>query len=369
MRFIDNYDFLALLNEKKQEIYRITKDGIQETSQFKRLSILLTETRRKYAEKDDRLIIIEKDELLKLCVDADEKVRILFTAPDFLTNRIVYINHDLIIIQKNNDALPSSNIDARHYYENLSKEGFVVFQITTDATLNFFIDGEDFGEGVFYSNDTRRSYEQLKTIDQLEEVLDKYRIHLTQQDTYLKFFVHKYGLLALKKIMDDKSSDKDFVANHKHLLNNKPEELFREDLRFFLKQNMKVHVNREELLDNLDRLDIQLLDEEGRDLYLMEIKWVGESINDKGSGISTRFDAKPRINPDAVEQVLDYIQQLLKEEKNIKYGYLVVFDARKDDQEDTGVGISEETLSEEKRKYYHRFKKFNDFRVKNINPR
>lgn len=369
MRFLDNYEFLALLNEKKQEICKITKDGVQETSQFKRLSVLLTETRRKYAEKDDRLILIEKEELFNLCADTDDRVRLLFASPDFLTNRIVYINRDLDIIQKNNDALPSANIEARRYYENLSKEGFVVFQVAPDATLNYFIDGEDFGDGVFYSNDTRKSYEQLKTIDQLEDVLDKYRIHLTQQDTYLKFFVHKSGLLALKRILNDKSSDKDFVINHKHLLNNKPEELFREDLRFFLRQNMRVHICREELLDNLDRLDIQLLDEEGRDLYLIEIKWVGESVNDKGSGVSTKFDAMPRINPDAVEQVVGYIQQLLIEDKNLKCGYLIVFDARKEDMEDTGIGISEDTVTEEMRKYYFRFKKLKDFRVKNINPR
>ncbi len=133
---------------------------------------------------------------------------------------------------------------------------------------------------------------------------------------------------------------------------------------------MKVVVTREVTLENLDRLDIELTDEDGRDLYFIEIKWVGECIGANGAEISrTKYDAKPRIQPNAVKQVVEYIDQLLTEKENLKIGYLAVFDARKEDLPDTGVDITSADVPEDLRKHFHRFVKLKDFRVKNENPR
>ena len=132
---------------------------------------------------------------------------------------------------------------------------------------------------------------------------------------------------------------------------------------------MKVFVYREVVLENLERLDIELMDEGGNDLYFIEIKWVGESIGPQGDSIGTSYNASPRINPDAVKQVLNYIRELLNENKNFKIGYLAVFDARKNDLPDTGEGISENDVPKDLIEYFPRFIKLPDFRVKNINPR
>ena len=222
---------------------------------------------------------------------------------------------------------------------------------------------------MFYTLEAQSRYEELKPIEQLEKVLDEYRVNLTHQDTYLKFFVPKAGLRALRISMKSTENEKTFLEDYKHLLNNKPEELFREDMREYIKQHMRVVVSREVMLEDLDRLDIVLTDEMGSDLYFIEVKWVGESIHNNGQKLGTEYKASPRIRPEAIKQVLGYIDNLLAEKKNVKIGYLAVFDARKEDKVDTGRGIKETDYPENLKKHFPRFLKLPDFRIKNINPR
>ena len=371
MRFTGNPDFKRLLDEKKQDIVQRTNDGVQETAQFQRLRSLLAESRRKNEERDFRLILISKADLANLCFDADVRVAELFSNPTFLTNRTLYVDSELAILNYNNDPFPAENNDARRLFASLSvtDAAWVVFHIAPYATINYFINGKDYGDGVFYTLVAQNSYEERKTIESLQEVLDEYRIKLTNQDTYLKFFVTKAGLRALHALTKSKQDIDTFISSNKHVLNNRPEYLFQNDIRNYIQQHMKVVVSREVMLEDLDRLDIELTDEGGNDLYFIEIKWLGESINPAGDTIATEFKATPRIKPDAVSQVVGYIDELLKENKNIKIGYLAVFDARKDDLPDSGLDISETDVPEEIRQHYPRFIKLPDFRVKNENPR
>lgn len=369
MRFSDNPEFKRLLDEKKRDIVQRTSDGVQEMESFQRLLSLLIQCRRKIEDNDFRLILISKPDLTQLCSDADIKSLNLFRHTAFLTNRTVFVDANLTILNSNNDPFPTGDNNARRYFASLTENDIVAFHIAPNATVNYFIDGKDYGDGIFYTREAQNSYEELKTIDKLSDVLDGYRIHLSLQDTYLKFFVTKAGLRALHSLAYDEDEERVFLSEHKHLLNNKPEELFREDIRNYIKQHMKVVVTREVTLENLDRLDIELTDEGGQDLYFIEIKWVGESIGPNGDRITTVYDSHPRIRPDAVEQVVRYIDQLLEENQNVKLGYLAVFDARKDDLPDTGEGISENDVPEELRRCFPRFVKLKDFRVKNENPR
>ncbi|MBR4560670.1 MAG: hypothetical protein IKO23_01990 [Bacteroidales bacterium] len=368
-RFTGNEEFKHMLDSRKQDILQRTSDGVQETPQFQRLFSILAECRRKNEERDFRLILISNDDLSNLCSDAAEKAHSLFRHPVFLTNRTVYVDAQLSIRNCNNDPFPIGENNARRYFASLTNEGLVAFHIAPNATVNYFIQGRDYGDGVFYTREALLSYEERKTIEHLENVLDDYRIHLTHQDAYLKFFVDKTGLRALHALTNSSEHIDAFISANKHVLKNKPEYLFQEDIRNYINQHMRVVVTREVVLENLDRLDIELTDQGGNDLYFIEIKWVGESIGPNNDSIPTKFDAQPRIRPNAVRQVAGYIDQLLKENKNIKYGYLAVFDARKEDLDDTGKDITETDLPEGLRKHYPRFVKLKDFRVKNVNPR
>lgn len=370
-KFSNNRTFKQLLDEKKQDILQRTNDGVQESPQFQQLISLLSECRRKNKETDFRLVIISKSDLLRLSSDAEVKVSNLFKNKIFLTNRMVYVDFDFSVIDSNNGLFPAKNNEARRYFASISNtdDEWIVFHIAPNATINYFINGKDYGDGVFYTLEEQENYEQLKGVNQLQDVLDEYRISLTYQNTYLKFFVPRSGLCALYKLMGSGETEATFVSKHKYLLNNKPELLFHEDLRNYIMQHMKVFVLREVVLENLDRLDIELIDEGGNDLYFIEVKWVGTSIHKDGNKFGTAYEATPRIKPDAVNQVVRYICKLFEAKENIKIGYLAVFDARKDDLPDTGDGISEADVPEELREYYPRFVKLKDFRVKNENPR
>lgn len=63
------------------------------------------------------------------------------------------------------------------------------------------------------------------------------------------------------------------------------------------------------------------------ELYFIEIKWLEISINDDGSGFSTKYiDSRAG---DGVTQTLEYIEELMNtSEKSLRHGYLVVYDAR-----------------------------------------
>ena len=369
-RFSNDAVFKQFLEEKKVEILQRTSDGVQETQQFQLLLSIFAECRRANKERDYSLIIISKDDMSRISDEASNNAQTLFKNRVFLTNRTVYVDANFEVINCNNDPFPADNNDTRRYFSSLSEDGqFVVFLISPEAIINYFIDGHDYGGGLFYTREAQKNYERLRSIDQLTDVLKDYRTRLTHQNTYLKFFVPKEELHALYKLIHPKETESEFVKNHKHLLHNKPEELFREDLRTYIKEHMRVVVTREVMLEDLDRLDIELTDEIGNDLYFIEIKWVGESIGAKGNELGVKYDATPRIKPDAVRQVVGYIDELLTDNQNIKVGYLAVFDARKDDKPDTGIDITENVLPEELRKHYPRFVKLPDFRVKNINPR
>lgn len=369
-RFSNDAAFKQLLDEKKVEIQQRASDGVQGTQQFQLLLSIFAECRRANEERDYRLILISKDDMSRIRDDASNKAQTLFKSRLFLTNRTVYIDANFEVINSNNDPFLVDNNDTRRYFTSLSEDGqFVVFLISPEAIINYFIDGHDYGGGLFYTREAQKNYEQLRSIEQLTDVLNDYRIRLTHQDTYLKFFVPKEELHALYKLIHPKGTESEFVKNHKHLLHNKPEELFREDMRTYIKEHMRVVVAREVMLEDLDRLDIELTDEIGNDLYFIEIKWVGDSMGATGDKFGVSYDASPRIKPDAVRQVVGYIDKLLTDNQNIKVGYLAVFDARKDDKPDTGIDITENILPEELRKHYPRFVKLPDFRVKNINPR
>lgn len=129
----------------------------------------------------------------------------------------------------------------------------------------------------------------------------------------------------MKKDLNSMVGEEQFIKDHCHLLNNKPEDRLRENLRHFLNMRLKATLlTKEYILANFNRLDIFILDESGTELYLIEVKWVGECISAEGKKISkTSFD-ETDINPKAVIQSVKYLKQLHYEKQSkppIKYPY------------------------------------------------
>lgn len=169
---------------------------------------------------------------------------------------------------------------------------------------------------IFYSRMDMMKYREKKDISKIKEVMENYSCqHVTQQVNYMCFFADNS---ALRQI------DSKLVS--RNILRNKPEHYMRDQLCQYLTDNMKYTFTIEpELGQSKRELDIYF-DVSG-ELYFIEIKWLGVSINDQGTGLSTSYtDARARSG---VTQTLEYIEELLNtSEKSLRHGYLVIYDAR-----------------------------------------
>lgn len=359
--------FKKFLKEKESAIHIRTEDGIQETDNFKDLHRCLVTYHNERPINDYTALLISKEEINSITVNYSEKLFSCLDSQDCISNNHLLFDRNLDLISFERKEIKDNN-EARKYYLELSKD-YCVFLINP-KDVHYFVDGKDIGETIFFTPDALKTYNELKDITKIVELFDEYRQHLTNRDNYSKFFASKSSKSSLCKHLNDNPDAKDyeeFLNLHKQLLENKPEDRFREDLRMFLVKNLKANVlSKEYILENFKRLDIFINDDFG-ELYLIEVKWVGVSIHHKGQKIGTSYDASD-INPAAVIQSVNYIKQLSDESKNIKIGYLAVFDARYEDLPDTLENFDENNLEESLKKFHKRFIKIKDFRVLNTHP-
>ncbi|NAS18064.1 hypothetical protein GND98_009315, partial [Clostridium butyricum] len=126
---------------------------------------------------------------------------------------------------------------------------------------------------------------------------------------------------------------------HKHVLNkyNKllfaaPEERFQNRLVRYLKNNCEDTIQDEVRNADKDRYDVWILTEDKK-LFVIEIKWLGQSINVEGK-ISSKYDGSRFL--DGAYQLKEYVDSsdtyssLFKDIKIYK-GILLVYDAREND--------------------------------------
>lgn len=371
-----NYDFggeefKSQLKQKSNEIGERLSNTIIDSPNFLLLRNLLKAASDNYRVNDYHCLTISETDFLRLPEDMDEKVAALFKEPVFIKHYHVEIGQDFSILS-NDDSVPShNNNEVRRYYTELSKNRIVIFLFTSGQDVNYFVGGIDGGNNIFYTKEEADSYIKKKKANELENVLEDYRVHLRQRDTYEKFFITKSMLNILyESLKIAKKNEKSFKKENGYLLFNKPESRFRDDLYFYLKSEMQAIINREDFQDDENRLDISVMDNFGTGIYLLEIKWIGKSISADDKGFGTEFSPTPHKVAEWVNQTVGYIKQKSDEHANIKNGYLVVFDARLNDiTTDYDQMISVNVLEEDLKPFFYRFKKINDFRVKNTTPR
>lgn len=364
----NNESFKNFLREKENQIHLRTSSNLQENENFKKLLNLLVTYRSEKPITSITAIMFNHSEIENLCSDPKNLLFNTLDSHQALTNNHLLLDRNLVILSSERKVL-ISNSSARDFYSEVSQDVCVFLLSREDVT--YFIDGKPIGDAIFFTLDALTSYNELKDISRLFEIFEEYKIHLRERDAYSKFFVSKTGKKSLHKHLEingkTKLSENGFLNSCKQLLRNKPEDSFREDLRYFLRQKLKAKLlGKEYILDNFRRLDIFILDELG-ELYLIEVKWVGISIHSSGQKIGTEFKAAD-INPDAIKQSVDYIKELYQKNQVIKIAYLVVFDARESNLPDTGLNFDENEISADDKKFYSRFKKVDDFRVINYVP-
>lgn len=367
-RFSQNANFKDLLKRNQYAIVEAALNGLESTDKFKLMLSLIKAMCDKYQNNGFIYIVISEEDLQNLTNDADNAIEQLFINPSFIQHRHVVIDSNFNIKDVNDECLNNNN-ETRRLFTEMSKGGVIVFMLSPEGIINYFVNGRDGGDSIFYESSTLHSFIRKQPISELQNVLEEYRKRLKIRGVYSKFFVEKSHLKSLRTDIGSELSEDQFIEANKQLLRNSPEDCFRDDLRMFLKEKLKVFfVQKEFMLESLKRLDIAMIDEDGEGLYFIEVKWVGTSVHHLGKKIGTTYNAKPDIVPNAFKQSVAYITELLAEEKDFKLGYLAVFDARDEELPDTGKGMSIDQIPEEHRPAYYRHIKLDDFRVVNEHP-
>ena len=360
-------DFKDLLKSKEYLIINQATNNIIESNEYKILFGNIRTLTKDNAFRGSKVILIKETLLPSITTIDNDSINKLFSNATFATSDIIEINSDFEIIDFIRERLPYSNNEARKLFIKLSQEGYLVFHLI-DIYINTFITGQEFPESNFLSLEEKNKVLEKKDISQLNDVIESYRERLKDQPVYCKFFISKSHLTSYHKDISSTEDLNKFIKSNANILNNKCEDKFREDLRVFLKDNLIVNVIvKEYILESKKRLDIFLVDEYGVNFYLIEVKWVGESINSEGKAVSTTYNEKD-INPKAVTQTLKYLEELDNKGENIVRAYLVVFDARKEELGDTVENFDISKLDAIQQKHYRKFEKIKDLRVKNFHP-
>lgn len=230
-------------------------------------------------------------------------------------NNLVQINNKGIVI--NSTFIDNSCSLIKEQLISKSKNFYVFF--FGEEGITRYINGvacED--KNIFYSQEDRIKYKRKKDISQLHEVIQTYSdSYVSQQVNYMCFLADNPTLKQLP------NGDKLVTKN---VLKNRPEHYMRDQLRQYLTDNMQyTFLIEPELGQSKRELDIYV--EVKGSWYFIEIKWLGTSINDSGTGLSQTYsNARAR---EGVTQSLEYIEELTKtQEIVLRYGYLAIFDAR-----------------------------------------
>lgn len=194
--------------------------------------------------------------------------------------------------------------------ETLSKDS-LVYQWTQDAEISdqFMIKGAlvPYGQEQCPNG---LSYFAQKTYKDLEEALIYYRDNI--------------ALNAKQKNLQEA------LCHNRLFFKNAPESLLQEALCEFLMSTLRdrATVKREENVDISHPVDLRITFKSTNHMALIEIKWLGRSLNAGHTGVSANYDS-PRANAGA-KQLVDYIDKNIESfSGSITSGYLVVYDLRR----------------------------------------
>lgn len=123
-----------------------------------------------------------------------------------------------------------------------------------------------------------------------------------------------------------------WYSEHRVLLANKPERFMRRSLAQHLKSTLRDHeaieVREEQIVDESHPVDIKVSWSLPHRIALIEVKWLGDSVNEQETGISATYrDARAK---EGAKQLVDYLDANKPHAPtHVTLGYLVVFDGRR----------------------------------------
>ncbi|MEK8127863.1 hypothetical protein WMW72_08130 [Paenibacillus filicis] len=318
----DDPSFLDEINAKAEDLLIQMKNGILNNPKFKILKMRNFE--KLWQNRVNKnllfsLLIKECDiDLINLKDINKNFEQEIFEA--LRTTNIIEVNNVLQITDQRSQHFRTS-AEAKQFYKASSRDGYVVIFFGKEG-VDYFIRGENLGElNLFYCTEDLTRFSEKKDMSQILEVLKSYeQTHLTNQSEYMVFFADNSTLRRI---------DQSLIK--RNILKNKPEKFMRDHLKNFLNERMR-HTFGIEIELSASKRELDIFTEVNGEFYFFEIKWLGQSISDCGTKLSTSYgDARAR---EGVTQTLEYIDELLTTMgNNVRAGYLVLFDARDDKQE------------------------------------
>lgn len=303
-----------LLSQVKNDIFNNPKFRILKMRHFEKLWQNRTNKKMLFS-----ILILESD---ILNIDF-RNINAKFEQEIFQTiksNNIIQVDNALNIAESQNMSFKSS-ADAKNFYKSSSRDGFVVIFFGQEG-IDYFIRGENIGElNFFFCTEDLTRFAEKKDISQIYDVINSYeQIHLSNQSEYMVFFADNSTLRRI---------DDSYIR--RNILKNKPEKYMRDHLKNFLNDRMK-HTFGIEIELSASKRELDIFTEVNGEFYFFEIKWLGQSIGDCGTKLTTSYgDARAR---EGVTQTLEYIEELLNTMSiNVRAGYLVLFDARDEKEE------------------------------------
>tara|TARA_Y100000815_G_C13339710_1_gene499386 strand:+ start:927 stop:1955 length:1029 start_codon:yes stop_codon:yes gene_type:complete len=223
-------------------------------------------------------------------------------AGDLYIGNVIEVGYDL----KLSENIIFENIFINDYEElnDLGRDKTSIkFFLVQGNALHFYYDGYIKYIPNIWNEKDYRGYDSRGTITEIESVLERYRnqFHKSSMPFYWK-------------------------SKAKRILRSAPENMLAQDLYLYLDRSLSDGIVDAECLNNhtADRLDIRVVHQLTRKVYIFEVKWIGVSSGNKYIGTAAHKRAHEGINQ---------LHFYLDDDVNCVKGILVLYDARNKDED------------------------------------
>ncbi len=305
--------------------------------------------------RDQYFIMIREDygsdgfERLILLTDAIDKIYRHLNFSSF-SRIIIYSPFEKASYLEN---IPNSNPVRYYSFQNLSHLSGSQLTIEVRENLDIYV-SSDFIPDI----DTIRSNAIVYKWKNYEEVIfgknEQRPLRKNPYDSYFAIPTYKKLDVALEDYKVRVASVsrcpylKDVWFNNKKIyFNSSPEEFMRDSLHNFLYGQLRgAEVRPEQNMDASHPVDIKITWSLTNRLAIIEIKWLGRSLNKDGNRITQNFTQSRALQgADQLKGYLDSNRSFAPDK--ITIGYLVVFDGRR-----RGTGSIVDNISKEAADYY-----------------
>jgi hypothetical protein len=224
-------------------------------------------------------------------------------------------------------------------YESLSQisGNEIVIEVKKDGELNYLIDFEFEIEAARGNSIIYKHIKSTETETIFGKTSERILLPIPDASSYFAIQTYKDLELALEDYGTKIARYSECVylqsawldISNKIFFKPKPEHILRDSLTQFLKMRLRnVEVRPEQIVDKSHPVDIKITWSLANHLALLEIKWLGKSLEKIGKGF-TKI-CTPQRALDGAKQLADYLDANTKQAsvKTTK-GYLVIFDARR----------------------------------------